>query len=98
MPAVRDFGAVLLDDCQVLRIDADRSRATGVACRWRGKDITLRGKRIVLAAGALQTPNLLLRSASAQWPDGLANGSGRVGRNLMRHCVDLYLVQPQGRA
>lgn len=96
VPAVRDFGAVLLDDCQVVRIDADRSRATGVACHWRGKNITLRGKLIVLAAGALQTPNLLLRSASAYWPDGLANGSGRVGRNLMRHCVDLYLVQPRG--
>ena len=94
-PAVRDFGAVLLDDCRVLRIDADRARATGLACHWRGQAITLRGKRIVLAAGALQTPNLLLRSQSAYWPNGLANGSDRVGRNLMRHCIDLYLVQPK---
>lgn len=93
-PAVRDFGAVLLDDCRVLRIDADRARARSVDCHWRGKDITLRGKQIVLAAGALQTPNLLLRSQSAYWPNGLANGSGLVGRNLMRHFVDLYLVQP----
>jgi choline dehydrogenase-like flavoprotein len=93
-PAVRDFGAVLLDDCQVVRIDADRKRATGVICRWRGRDITLRGTRIVLAAGALQTPNLLLRSQAADWPNGLANTSGMVGRNLMRHCIDLYLVQP----
>ena len=93
-PAVRDFGAVLLDDCRVVRIDADRSRATGVVCHWRGGDITLRGKQIVLAAGALQTPNLLLRSQSVYWPNGLANGSGMVGRNLMRHCVDLYLVRP----
>ena len=93
-PAVRDFGAVLLDDCRVVRIDADRSRATGVACHWRGNDITLRAKQIVLAAGALQTPNLLLRSHSACWPNGLANSSGMVGRNLMRHCIDLYMVQP----
>lgn len=93
-PAVRDFGAVLLNDCQVLRIDADGSRATGIVCRWRGSNITLRGKLIVLAAGALQTPNLLLRSQSRYWPNGLANGSGMVGRNLMRHCIDLYLVQP----
>jgi choline dehydrogenase-like flavoprotein len=98
VPAVRDFGAVLLDDCEVLRVDADRSRATGIACRWRGSNIELRGKRIFLAAGALQTPNLLLRSRSAQWPDGLANHSGLVGRNLMRHCVDLYLVEPDGSA
>ena len=94
LPAIRDFGATLLDECQVVRVLADRARATGVACHWRGSDITLRGKRIFLAAGALQTPNLLLRSRSADWPDGVANGSGLVGRNLMRHCIDLYLVQP----
>lgn len=93
-PAVRNFGAVLLDDCRVVRIDADRSRARSVDCHWRGKNITLLGKQIVLAAGALQTPNLLLRSESAHWPGGLANGSGLVGRNLMRHFVDLYLVRP----
>lgn len=97
-PAVRDFGALLLDDCQVVRIEADRARVRGVACHWRGQAITLRGKQIFLAAGALQTPNLLLRSQSAYWPNGLANGSGMVGRNLMRHCIDLYLVQPtQGK-
>ncbi len=97
-PAIREFGAVLLDECQALRIDASRDRATGVVCRWRGADITLRGKKIVLAAGALQTPNLLLRSRSAIWPNGLANGSGMVGRNLMRHCVDLYVVQSSSSA
>ena len=96
-PALRDHGATLLDRCEVLRIDADRSRATGVVCRWRGTEITLRGKRVILAAGALQTPNLLLRSRSALWPDGLANGSGWVGRNLMRHCIDLYLVASNPR-
>ncbi|MEO5698422.1 MAG: GMC family oxidoreductase N-terminal domain-containing protein, partial [Burkholderiaceae bacterium] len=96
-PAVRDFGAAVLNDCQVLRIDADRSRATGVVCSWHGSAITLRGKLIVLAAGALQTPNLLLRSRSPHWPNGLANGSDMVGRNLMRHCIDLYLVHPNSR-
>lgn len=93
-PAIRDFGATMLDNCRVVRVEADRSRATGIVCRWRGRDIILCAKQIVLAAGALQTPNLLLRSRSAQWPNGLANGSGMVGRNLMRHCIDLYLIQP----
>ena len=92
-PAIQDFGAVLLDDCRVMRIDANQSRATGVVCHWRGNNIILRAKHIVLAAGALQTPNLLLRSHSAYWPSGLANGSGMVGRNLMRHCIDLYIIQ-----
>ena len=66
---------------------------TGVECTRRGKECTLRGTAlIVLAAGALETPSLLLRSASPDWPSGLANDSGLVGRNLMRHFVDLYAV------
>ncbi len=37
---------------------------------------------VVLAAGAIETPRLLLLSTSARFPRGLANGSGQVGRNL----------------
>lgn len=38
---------------------------------------------LILAAGAVQTPRLLLLSAYADLPDGVANGSGQVGRNFM---------------
>lgn len=38
---------------------------------------------LVLAAGAVQTPRLLLLSANAELPQGMANGSGQVGRNFM---------------
>ncbi|MGB8622846.1 MAG: GMC family oxidoreductase [Paracoccaceae bacterium] len=38
---------------------------------------------LILSAGAVQTPRLLLASANAEAPDGLANGSGQVGRNFM---------------
>jgi choline dehydrogenase-like flavoprotein len=51
---------------------------------------------VVLAAGAYMTPALLLKSASAAWPDGLANRSGMVGRNLMLHTSDfMALDSPQ---
>lgn len=41
---------------------------------------------VVCAAGnAIETPRLLLMSATSAFPDGLANGSGMVGRNYMRH-------------
>ncbi len=40
---------------------------------------------VILAANGVGTPRLLLNSASARWPDGLANSSGLVGRNLMLH-------------
>ena len=47
---------------------------------------------VVLAAGALNSPRILLASANPHWPTGLANRSDQVGRNLMRHYTDLYAV------
>lgn len=40
---------------------------------------------VILAANAIGTPRLLLLSANAQFPDGLANSSGLVGKRLMTH-------------
>ncbi len=40
---------------------------------------------VVVACGALSSALLLLRSASAEHPNGLANSSDQVGRNYMRH-------------
>src|SRR5690349_20481461 len=91
-----EHGAQLLDRCEVVRLLASRRAVTGVVCRRDGEEVTVRARSIVLAAGALETPRLLLRSASADWPRGLANGSGLVGRNLMRHYIDLYVVTPRG--
>ncbi len=42
--------------------------------------------RVVCVAGnSIETPRLLLNSESSKHPDGLANSSGQVGRNYMRH-------------
>lgn len=42
--------------------------------------------RVVAVAGnSIETPRLLLNSASSMFPDGLANSSGQVGRNYMPH-------------
>jgi choline dehydrogenase-like flavoprotein len=40
---------------------------------------------VILAANGVGTPRLLLNSASARFPNGLANSSGVVGKNLMLH-------------
>jgi choline dehydrogenase-like flavoprotein len=42
---------------------------------------------VVLAANGIGTPRLMLHSRSARFPDGLANGSGLVGKNLMFHPI-----------
>lgn len=94
-PALRAHGAQLLDDCDVVALEADRERVTGVVCERRGERLTLRAPIVILAAGALETPRILLQSACAHWPQGLANGSGLVGKYLMRHHIDLYLVEPK---
>jgi choline dehydrogenase-like flavoprotein len=94
-PALARHGAQLLGDCEVLRLEASATRVTGVVCRRGDAEFTLRANTVVLAAGALESPAILLRSASEHWPAGLANRSGMVGKNLMRHHVDLYLVEPK---
>ncbi|MFK7835720.1 MAG: GMC family oxidoreductase [Sulfitobacter sp.] len=40
---------------------------------------------VVMASNGIGTPRLLLNSTSKQFPDGLANSSGLVGKNLMFH-------------
>ena len=41
--------------------------------------------RVVVAANGIGTPRLLLASRSERFPDGIANSSGLVGKNLMLH-------------
>ena len=47
------------------------------------------GRVFAIAAHAIETPRLLLNSRADAVPDGVANGSGQVGRNLMDHPVQL---------
>ncbi len=94
-PAISLYGAKLLDGCEVVKLEANRTTVTGVVCKGQDGLLTLRGKVVVLGAGALETPGLLLNSASPDWPQGLANDVMLVGKNLMRHYIDLYLVTPQ---
>ena len=91
-PAVAEHGAQLLAECRAVRLDADRTGVQQVICEHRGGTLALKAKVVVLAAGALVTPMLLLNSRSGDWPNGLANGSDWVGRNLMRHLLDVIEI------
>ena len=95
MPALNEYGAKILTDCEVLRFEADSNSIKSVVCKLNGSEITLKAKIIVLAAGSLFSPILLLNSKSALWPDGLANSSGYVGRNLMWHATDFIALRPK---
>ncbi len=74
-------------NCHVAKIEHDASgKVTGVVY-FDGNGATQRQKaRVVAVAGnSIESPRLLLNSASSMFPDGLANSSGEVGRNYMRH-------------
>ncbi len=71
----------------VQKIEHDASgKVTGVVY-LDGKGVQQRQKaRIVAVAGnSIESPRLLLNSASNMFKDGLANSSGQVGKNYMRH-------------
>ena len=95
LPALAEHGAQLLTQCRVVRLDADPTQVQQVICEHLSGMLTLKARVVVLAAGALITPVLLLNSRSGDWPRGLANGSDWVGCNLMRHLVDHIEVWPQ---
>ena len=62
----------------------DNGRATGVVYFDAKKQVYLqKAKAVILAANGAETPRLLLLSASKQFPNGLANSSGLVGKYLM---------------
>jgi choline dehydrogenase-like flavoprotein len=50
-----------------------------------GREHAQKARAVVLAANGIGTPRLLLNSRSTRFPEGLANHSGLVGRNLMFH-------------
>lgn len=92
-PAIEQHGASLVTDCKVKKLEAEHKKVNAVHCCVQGKNVIIKGKIIILAAGALNTPVILLRSKSELYPQGLGNSSGLVGRNLMRHYIDLYAVK-----
>jgi choline dehydrogenase-like flavoprotein len=55
----------------------------------QGRQHRQRARAICVAGNAIETPRLLLNSATPAYPDGLANGSGQVGRNYMHHTAAL---------
>ena len=50
-----------------------------------GREQRQKARIVCVAGNSIETPRLLLHSASSRYPDGLANSSGQVGRNYMRH-------------
>jgi choline dehydrogenase-like flavoprotein len=89
----------LRTNARVERINIEKGKATGAVYidRFTGERHQIRAKIVVMAANAIGTPRLLLMSAQAGHPDGLANSNGLVGRHLMFHswsAEDFWFDEP----
>jgi choline dehydrogenase-like flavoprotein len=87
----------LRPESMVLQIQHDAAgKVTGVLYADKdGKQQVQKARAVCVAGNSVETPRLLLNSASSKFPDGLANSSGQVGRNFMRHTTGaVYGIMP----
>jgi choline dehydrogenase-like flavoprotein len=86
VPAAVKAGAEIREECFATRVVmGNDGRAAGVAYLHDGVEYFQQAQTVMLSCYSVETPRLLLNSATAQYPDGLSNSSGLVGRNLMVH-------------
>lgn len=91
--ALKDPNITLQTNSDVVRLETgtDNMISAIVYCS-DGIEKRISPKLIVLAAGAVRSSVLLLRSANAKNPNGLANSSDQVGRNFMNHNATFLLA------
>ncbi|NMG74202.1 GMC family oxidoreductase [Aromatoleum diolicum] len=79
----------LRPESMVLQVQHDKSgKVSGVLYADKNGNKHLQKARLVaVAANSIESPRLLLNSASSIFPNGLANSSGQVGKNYMAHAT-----------
>jgi choline dehydrogenase-like flavoprotein len=85
-PALATGNLDIITDAMVYEVTLGRDgRAGGVSYldKATGTHQHVSARVVILAASACETVRILLNSKSAQFPQGLANSSGKVGRYLM---------------
>ncbi len=84
IPRALKAGAEVRDLAMVGRIEIDRSGlVSGVHYHRDGAWKFQKARNVVVAGYAIETPRLLLNSACARFPHGLANSNGLVGKYFM---------------
>ncbi|OHU08157.1 glucose-methanol-choline oxidoreductase [Mycobacterium syngnathidarum] len=85
IPDALAHGAEVRPDSHVTRVlvDDDRRQATGVEYLHKGTLYRQRARAVVVAGYAIETPRLLLLSATNAYPDGLGNDHDQLGRHIM---------------
>jgi choline dehydrogenase-like flavoprotein len=93
-PALTHPNVTLITNAKVTRLLTSPSgrEVTAVAVQHNGTEELFSGDIVVSSCGAINSAALLLRSATDRHPDGLANGSGVVGRHYMGHVNSVLLA------
>jgi choline dehydrogenase-like flavoprotein len=92
VPKAVRAGADIRTGARATRIEAaSDGRITGVVYVQDGVEQRVEADVTILSAFCIEGPRLLLHSATARFPDGLANSSGAVGRYLLTHLADSHL-------
>lgn len=99
-PALQSPTVRMLTRTTVDRVETDPTgrHVEGLTVRREGRSFRVTAQEYVLAAGAVQTAALLLRSRSSSSPNGVANSSDQVGRNYMAHVSSFVVGTRPGRA
>lgn len=91
-PAMRRANLSVLTECLVRALDFDERRVTGVKVRQKGRTMTVRaGREVILAAGAVASPQILMVSGIGAADEIRAHGVKvvadlpGVGKNLQDH-------------
>lgn len=85
--ALKHSNVTLLTRCHVEKLITDKSgrMISLVEVTREGERIQFESDLVILAAGAVNSAAILLRSANHLHPNGLGNSSDQVGRNYMLH-------------
>lgn len=97
-PALTSNTVTLKTSAQVicLHTNPSGSEVKAVEARIGEQSYLFMGHVVVLSCGAVNSAALLLRSANEKHPNGIANGSGQVGRNLMKQLLSVVVQLTSG--
>ncbi len=96
LPALESGRAALVDMCDVTEVIEDGTRVTGLRVRREGREAVLTAGTYALCGGSLGSARLLLAS-NRRRPEGAANSSGWVGRGLMFHLNEMFVLWPRAK-
>ena len=93
-PTLQYPNVTLMTNACAIKLETDPAgrAVTDVIIEHNGEQERHHGDIVIVACGAANSAKLLLTSANDKHPDGLANGSGQVGRNYMFHASQAVLA------